>query len=107
MFEKKTYFCFFLSLIFGFFFLKRWTIVFHTQEPTEGPSASEQNPDDKYQIEDQTSMTIMNNYFGIGIDADVALGFHKKREENPEKFSSRWVNWTAISLAFYFFGAFC
>lgn len=28
--------------------------------------------------EDQTSMIIMNNYFGIGIDADVCLRFHNK-----------------------------
>lgn len=28
--------------------------------------------------EDQTSMIIMNNYFGIGIDADVCLKFHNK-----------------------------
>lgn len=28
--------------------------------------------------EDQTSMIIMNNYFGIGIDADVCLQFHNK-----------------------------
>lgn len=28
--------------------------------------------------EDQTSMIIMNNYFGIGIDADVCLQFHIK-----------------------------
>lgn len=40
--------------------------------------------------EDQTSMIIMNNYFGIGVDADVCLRFHTKRDANPEKFSSRY-----------------
>lgn len=44
--------------------------------------------------EDQTSMIIMNNYFGIGIDADVCLRFHNKRDANPEKFSSRLFNKT-------------
>lgn len=32
----------------------------------------------------------MNNYFGIGIDAELSLYFHLAREENPEKFSSRF-----------------
>jgi len=39
--------------------------------------------------EDTTSIFVMNNYFGIGIDADLALDFHKAREENPDKFNSR------------------
>ena len=41
----------------------------------------------------------MNNYFGIGIDADVSLDFHTAREENPNKFNSRWkLNWYFISI---------
>ena len=39
--------------------------------------------------EDTTSIFVMNNYFGIGIDADLCLDFHKAREENPDKFNSR------------------
>ncbi|XP_062520557.1 diacylglycerol kinase theta-like [Corticium candelabrum] len=38
------------------------------------------------------NITVLNNYFGIGIDADITLGFHKAREEAPEKFSSRFHN---------------
>ena len=38
-----------------------------------------------------TSLKVMtmNNYFGIGIDAEMALAFHLAREENPERCTSR------------------
>jgi len=39
--------------------------------------------------EDNTQIFVMNNYFGIGIDADLCLAFHKAREKNPERFNSR------------------
>lgn len=42
--------------------------------------------------EDNSQMFVMNNYFGIGIDADLCLGFHNAREENPDKFNSRLHN---------------
>ncbi|ODN01907.1 Diacylglycerol kinase delta [Orchesella cincta] len=35
---------------------------------------------------------VMNNYFGIGIDAKITLDFHLKREEHPEKCRSRTRN---------------
>ncbi|KAI8421191.1 hypothetical protein MSG28_008260 [Choristoneura fumiferana] len=37
-----------------------------------------------------TVILVMNNYFGIGIDADLCLDFHNAREENPNKFNSSW-----------------
>lgn len=35
---------------------------------------------------------VMNNYFGIGVDAKISLGFHHQRESRPGLFSSRLVN---------------
>lgn len=42
--------------------------------------------------EDNSQIFVMNNYFGIGIDADLCLDFHNAREENPGKFISRLHN---------------
>lgn len=39
--------------------------------------------------EDTTTIFVMNNYFGIGIDADLCRDFHMAREEKPDKFNSR------------------
>lgn len=35
---------------------------------------------------------VMNNYFGIGLDAKLSLEFHMTREEHPEKCKSRMRN---------------
>ncbi|VDK23926.1 unnamed protein product, partial [Anisakis simplex] len=76
-----------------------WAVVFHEEERSQPPTTSgvEPSPETEQMMsnpEDQTSMIIMNNYFGIGIDADVCLQFHNKRDANPEKFSSRLFNKT-------------
>ncbi|CAJ0577341.1 unnamed protein product, partial [Mesorhabditis spiculigera] len=79
--------------------LDRWAVVFHEEERSQPPTApaAEGGAEGEGMMnnpEDQTSMIIMNNYFGIGIDADVCLKFHNKRDANPEKFQSRLFNKT-------------
>ncbi|XP_037051989.1 diacylglycerol kinase theta isoform X7 [Bradysia coprophila] len=75
--------------------LDRWTVVFH---PEDKPDDSAQKAPSNAtvtgatQSEDNSQMLVMNNYFGIGIDADLCLDFHNAREENPNKFNSRLHN---------------
>jgi len=71
--------------------LDRWTVVFYPED----------KPEDKEKLqvlatmrsgmvnEDNTQIFVMNNYFGIGIDADLCLDFHNARESKPDKFNSR------------------
>ncbi|XP_021044191.1 diacylglycerol kinase kappa [Mus pahari] len=35
---------------------------------------------------------VMNNYFGIGLDAKISLEFNSRREEHPEQYNSRLKN---------------
>ncbi|XP_055935115.1 diacylglycerol kinase theta-like isoform X6 [Argiope bruennichi] len=66
--------------------LDRWTVVFHVDEKED---TSGSNPGSS---QDNTAIFVMNNYFGIGIDASLCLDFHNAREENPNKFNSRFHN---------------
>lgn len=74
--------------------LDRWTVVFHSDEASkqEFPSALTMTPGAGSGAEDNAAIFVMNNYLGIGLDADLCLGFHNAREENPDKFNSRLHN---------------
>ena len=68
--------------------------MFHSDENKDMDEAKKQicinvNVNQANTNEDNAEIFVMNDYFGIGIDADVSLGFHMAREENPDKFNSR------------------
>ncbi|XP_076356051.1 diacylglycerol kinase theta-like isoform X1 [Tachypleus tridentatus] len=71
--------------------LDRWTVVFHSDEKSDDKPGIVTNSSGSTS-EDNTAIFVMNNYFGIGIDADLCLDFHNAREENPNKFNSRLHN---------------
>ncbi|XP_053979409.1 diacylglycerol kinase theta isoform X4 [Hylaeus anthracinus] len=71
--------------------LDRWTVVFHPEEK-EDKQMTPNTGGVGATSEDNTQIFVMNNYFGIGLDADLCLDFHNAREENPDKFKSRLHN---------------
>uniref|UniRef100_A0A672Y6R2 Diacylglycerol kinase n=1 Tax=Sphaeramia orbicularis TaxID=375764 RepID=A0A672Y6R2_9TELE len=51
------------------------------------------DPDNMYvHLDCYTEKCVMNNYFGIGLDAKISLDFNNKRDEHPEKCRSRTKN---------------
>ncbi|XP_072379275.1 diacylglycerol kinase theta isoform X5 [Diabrotica undecimpunctata] len=93
--------------------LDRWTVVFHPEDKPDdnvkqcNSTGKRRKKLSKIKVtneqirksvvasstsEDNSQIFVMNNYFGIGIDADLCLDFHNAREENPGKFISRLHN---------------
>ncbi|XP_078312935.1 diacylglycerol kinase delta-like isoform X5 [Crassostrea virginica] len=48
--------------------------------------------EDDIPASEYTERCVMNNYFGIGLDAKITLDFQNKRDEHPEKCRSRTKN---------------
>lgn len=64
--------------------IDRWTILLDAQEMTEDGKENG--------FREPPKIVQMNNYFGLGIDAELSLDFHHAREEEPDKFNSRFHN---------------
>ncbi|KAF4148478.1 Diacylglycerol kinase accessory domain [Phytophthora infestans] len=49
---------------------------------------------DRWQVNigDSQKRVVLNNYVGVGVDAQVALEFHEQRERSPGLFMSQFVN---------------
>ncbi|XP_069092678.1 diacylglycerol kinase theta [Pleurodeles waltl] len=65
--------------------MDRWTILLDAQEVVDGTENGILEPEPPKIVQ-------MNNYCGIGIDAELSLDFHQAREEEPGKFNSRFHN---------------
>ena len=67
--------------------LDRWCIMFDSPEGVPDTPSN----DSAFGSVEEPSIFTMNNYFGIGIGAELCLDFHLQREESPDKFHSRLV----------------
>ncbi|KAK1208773.1 DGKD kinase, partial [Pygoscelis papua] len=70
---------------------------FYTPSPGASPAATHvQLPPNSLALSAAFShfseKCVMNNYFGIGLDAKISLEFNNKRDEHPKKCSSRTKN---------------
>lgn len=64
--------------------MDRWTILLDAQDLSQTGT----NPE----YLEPPKIVQMNNYFGLGIDAELSLDFHLAREDDPDKFTSRFHN---------------
>ncbi|KAK5605301.1 hypothetical protein CRENBAI_014273 [Crenichthys baileyi] len=64
--------------------MDRWTILLDAQDICEDGK-------DNCFLE-PPKIVQMSNYFGLGIDAELSLDFHLAREDEPDKFTSRFHN---------------
>uniref|UniRef100_A0AAX7TZH0 Diacylglycerol kinase n=1 Tax=Astatotilapia calliptera TaxID=8154 RepID=A0AAX7TZH0_ASTCA len=64
--------------------MDRWTILLDAQDVSEDGKEND--------FLEPPKIVQMNNYFGLGIDAELSLDFHLAREDEPDKFTSRFHN---------------
>ncbi|XP_077429540.1 diacylglycerol kinase theta isoform X2 [Vanacampus margaritifer] len=63
--------------------MDRWTILLDGKDLAS---------DDSDAFLEAPKVVYMNNYFGVGIDAELSLDFHQARQGDPDKFTSRFHN---------------
>ncbi|KAM7435763.1 hypothetical protein ABFA07_014370 [Porites harrisoni] len=69
--------------------LDRWCVMFDLAEAIPDTLSNDSAIGSIGCKDDDPSIFTMNNYFGIGIGAELCLDFHLQREEAPDKFHSR------------------
>lgn len=72
--------------------LDRWCVMFDSVDGVPDTLSNDSAIGSICGREDDPSIFTMNNYFGIGIDAELCLDFHLQRQEAPDKFHSRLHN---------------
>lgn len=74
--------------------LDRWDLVVEPNPhvPPDTPLLLGLSEQQEEGARDSLPMNVVNNYFSIGVDAQIALEFHTAREAHPEKFNSRLRN---------------
>lgn len=73
--------------------LDRWCIHFVTDDLLEAHPKDIQFNESTSEVQPpKYEKKMMNNYMSIGVDAEVALEFHNLRNEQPELFTSQFIN---------------